>query len=84
MTAIQLNAMNTELWQSIGAIADSEALMRRLTRYAKKLAKEREEDPTLMARAQASQSSFPSTAQGSGDARFPTSTALSTRSTTCR
>jgi len=39
--------MNTELWQSIGAIADSEPLMRRLTRYAKKLAKEKENDPTL-------------------------------------
>lgn len=39
--------MNTELWQSIGSIADSEALMRRLTRYAKKLAKEKK-DETLM------------------------------------
>lgn len=47
MTAIQLNAMNTELWQSIGAIADSEQLMKRLTRYAKKLAKEKNA-PTLM------------------------------------
>lgn len=48
MTAVQLNAMNTELWQSIGAIADSEPLMKRLTRYAKKLVKEREAAPTLM------------------------------------
>lgn len=48
MTAIQLNNMNIELWQSIGAIADNEPLMRRLTRYAKKLVKEREADPTLM------------------------------------
>ena len=48
MTAVQLNTMNTELWQSIGAIADSESLMKRLTRYAKKLVKEREADPTLM------------------------------------
>lgn len=47
MTAIQLNAMNTELWQSIGAIADSEPLMKRLTRYAKKLVREKA-DPTLM------------------------------------
>ena len=47
MTAIQLNAMNTELWQSIGAIADTESLMKRLTRYAKKLVKEKN-DPTLM------------------------------------
>lgn len=47
MNAVQQNAMNTELWQSIGAIADNDALMRRLTRYAKRLAKEKE-DPTLM------------------------------------
>lgn len=47
MTAVQLNAMNTELWQSIGAIADSEPLMKRLTRYAKKLVKEKK-DSTLM------------------------------------
>lgn len=38
--------MNTELWQSIGSIADNEALMRRLIRYAKKLAKEKDA-PTL-------------------------------------
>lgn len=50
MTAIQLNAMNVELWQSIGAIADSEPLMRRLTRYAKKLVMERKKDPTEMTR----------------------------------
>ena len=47
MTAVQLNTMNMELWQSIGAIADSELLMKRLTRYAKKLVKEKD-DPTLM------------------------------------
>lgn len=46
MTATQQNTMNTELWQSIGYIADNDVLMRRLTRYAKKLAKEK--DPTLM------------------------------------
>ena len=48
MTAIQLNAMNTELWQGIGAIADSESLMRRLTRYVKKLVAEKQADPTEM------------------------------------
>ena len=47
MTAVQQKAMNTELWQSIGAIADNDALMRRLTRYAKRLVREKE-DPTLM------------------------------------
>ena len=48
MTAIQLNAMHTHLLQNIGYIADDEALMRRLTAYSKKLAKEKEADPTLM------------------------------------
>lgn len=48
MTAIQLNAMHTQLLQNIGYIADDEALMRRLTAYSKKLAKEKEADPTLM------------------------------------
>ena len=50
MTAVQLNTMNTELWQGIGAIADSESLMKRLTRYVKKLVKEHQTDPTLMSR----------------------------------
>lgn len=50
MTAVQLNTMNTELWQSIGSIADSEVLMMRLTKYAKRLAKEKEDDPTLFAK----------------------------------
>ena len=49
MTAIQLNAMNTELWQSIGAIADSESLMKRLTKYVRKLVKEKN-DPTEYSR----------------------------------
>ena len=47
MKAAHLNSMNTELWQSIGAIADNESLMKRLTRYAKKLVKEKN-DSTLM------------------------------------
>lgn len=42
--------MNVELWQSIGAIADSEPLMKRLTKYAKKLVMEREADPTEITR----------------------------------
>lgn len=47
MTAAQYNTMSMELWQDIGAIAGNENLMRRLARYAKKLAKE-QNDPTLM------------------------------------
>ena len=48
MTAVQLNAMHTQLLQNIGYIADDEALMRRLTAYSKKLAKEKASYPTLM------------------------------------
>lgn len=47
MRTIQLNTVNSELWQGIGAIADSEPLMKRLTRYVKKLVKEKY-DPTMM------------------------------------
>lgn len=50
MTAVQLNTMNVELWQSIAAIANSETLMKRLARYAKKLVREQENDPTLIPR----------------------------------
>lgn len=50
MTAIQLNTMNVELWQSIGAIADSEPLMKRLTKYAKKLVIERKADSAEITR----------------------------------
>ncbi len=47
MTAVQLNAMNTQLWQNIGAIADDESLMKRLSRYVARLVKAKD-DPTLM------------------------------------
>ena len=47
MTAAQLNAMNTQLWQGIGAIADNESLMKRLCKFVSKLVKESESDPTL-------------------------------------
>ena len=49
MTAAQQVSMNTQLWQGIGAIADSEPLMRRLTKYVNKLVKEKN-DPTLMSK----------------------------------
>lgn len=47
MTAVQLDAMNTQLWQNIGAIADSKQLMTRLAKYVARLVKEKN-DPTLM------------------------------------
>ena len=50
MTAVQLNAMHTELLQNIGILADDEAMMRRLTRYTSRLVKEKEAgaDPACM------------------------------------
>ncbi len=39
--------MNTQLWQNIGAIADSKQLMTRLAKYVARLVKEKE-DSTLM------------------------------------
>lgn len=47
MTAIQLNAQNTQLWQNIGIIADSESLMTRLSKYVAKLAKEKKDSALL-------------------------------------
>jgi hypothetical protein len=47
MTALQSDAMNTQLWQNIGAIADSKPLMTRLAKYVARLVKEKN-DPTLM------------------------------------
>ena len=49
MTAVQLNAMNTQLWQNIGAIADNESLMIRLSKYVARLVKAKD-DPTAMTR----------------------------------
>ena len=50
MTAVQLNVMHTQLLQNIGYIADDEGLMRRLTKYAEKLAKGKESDSALMSK----------------------------------
>ena len=48
MTAVQINAIPTEIWHGIEAIADDESLMRRLAKYVSKLVKAKEADPTLM------------------------------------
>ncbi len=47
MTTVQLDAMNTQLWQNIGAIADSKPLMKQLAAYVAKLAREKR-DSSLM------------------------------------
>ena len=48
MTAEQINAIHTGIWQGIGAIADDVSLMRRLAKYVSRLVKAKEADPTLM------------------------------------
>ncbi|MBP5196366.1 MAG: hypothetical protein J6035_03050 [Bacteroidaceae bacterium] len=42
--------MNTQLLQGIGAIADDESLMKRLTKYVAKLVREKKQDPTLFSK----------------------------------
>jgi uncharacterized short protein YbdD (DUF466 family) len=44
MTTVQLNA---QIWRDMGILADSEAMMKRVAKYLRKLVKERE-DHTLM------------------------------------
>lgn len=47
MTPEQINKVHIELWQGIAAIADDEQLMVKLTKYVKKLVKEKEPAPSL-------------------------------------
>ena len=45
MTAVEVNA---ELFRTMGEIADDEGLMRKLLKYAKKLADSKKSDSTMM------------------------------------
>lgn len=47
MTAVQMNALNAQIWRDMGILADSESMMKRVAKYLSKLVKEKE-DPTLM------------------------------------
>ena len=47
MTAVQLNALNTQIWRDMGVLADSESMMKRVAKYLSKLVKEKE-NSTLM------------------------------------
>lgn len=47
MTPEQINKVHIELWQGIANIADDEQLMAKLTKYVKKLVKEKEPAPSL-------------------------------------
>ena len=47
MTAVQLNALNAQIWRDMAVLADSESMMKRVAKYLSKLVKEKK-DPTLM------------------------------------
>ena len=47
MTALQLNA---ELYRNLGIIADDEAMMQKVAKYVRKLAKQMTDDPTCMSK----------------------------------
>ena len=47
MTAVQLNALNAQIWRDMGILAESESMMKRVAKYLSKLVKEKE-DPALM------------------------------------
>lgn len=49
MTAVQMGALNAEIFHNIGEIAEDENKLRRLAKYLRRLVKE-EEDPTLMSK----------------------------------
>ena len=48
MTAVQLNALNAQIWRDMGILAEDEGMMKRVARYLRKLTKEMKEDSTLM------------------------------------
>lgn len=47
MTSIDLNA---QIWRDMGALADSEPMMKRVAKYLRKLVAEKQADPTEMTR----------------------------------
>lgn len=49
MTAVQMGALNAEIFHNIAAIAEDESKLRKLAKYLRRLAKE-EPDPTLMSK----------------------------------
>lgn len=48
MTAIQMKALNAQMWRDMGTIAEDEGMMRRVAKYLRKVVKEMSEDSTLM------------------------------------
>lgn len=48
MTAVQMNALNAQMWRDMGTIAEDEGMMRRVAKYLRRVVKEMTADPTLM------------------------------------
>ena len=47
MTAVQLNALNAQMWRDMGTIAEDEGMMQRVAKYLRRVVKEMTADPTL-------------------------------------
>lgn len=48
MTAVQMNALNAQIWRDMGTIAEDEGMMQRVAKYLRKVVKEMTADPTTM------------------------------------
>ena len=48
MTAIQMNALNAQIWRDMGTIAEDEGMMQRVAKYLRRVVKEMTADPTQM------------------------------------
>ena len=48
MTAVQMNALNAQIWRDMGTIARDDGMMLRVAKYLRKVVKEMASDPTLM------------------------------------
>ena len=48
MNAVQMNALNAQIWRDMGTIATDEGMMRRVAKYLRKVVKEMTYDPTAM------------------------------------
>ncbi len=50
MTAVQINAMNAQIWRDMSIIAEDESMMKRVAKYLRKVAKEMTEDAATMSK----------------------------------
>lgn len=50
MTAIQMGALNAEILQNLGVIAEDESVLTRVAKYLRRVAKEMTDDPARMSK----------------------------------